>query len=196
MKRYAAALLLFLPVLCPADPVNDSLDRIHSAYERGELRHCLTELEGAVRLVREKLVEKIGLCLPDAFGGWEPMNTSGGPAAMLSRALRVSRLYYNGDTGASIEIQISFDRSRAAVLRSWIANPLDFRRDNQKAELLNIASNRFIVSYDEHDRHGELKTALSGSAALELIGDGLAGADDLIDFAEKLDIEKLEAAFH
>ena len=122
------------------------------------------------------------------------MNTSAGSAAFSDRTVRVSKLFYNSVTGGSVEIVIAFDRSRAGVLRSWIANPLELRRDNSNARLQVIGAQRFVLSFDEREKHGEARTALANSVVIEFIGDGLAEVDDLIDFAGRLDVDKLQEA--
>ena len=60
MKRFMTCLVFAFCSISFADEVHDSLDRIHAAYDNGELRACLSHLEGAIRLVREQLVRRIG----------------------------------------------------------------------------------------------------------------------------------------
>lgn len=177
------------------DKMLDILAKAQSSYRNGEYRRCMRQLQGAVRLVQGKMVEGIKELFPEPIHGWEEM---GEASASLQRTfsdkLSVRKLYVKSRTTSSIEVEIALDRANAANLRSWIANPLEMRNSSQRAELENIAGQRFVSEYDEKTKHGELVTVLGASTIVRLSGDAIKNMEDLRKFAKKLDYQKIRIA--
>lgn len=177
------------------DKVLDTLAKAQNSYQSGEYRRCMRQLQGAVRLVQEKMVEGIKVLFPKPIRGWEEMGeASAGLQRTFSDKLSVRKLYVKSKTTSSIEVEIALDRANAANLRSWIANPLEMRNSSQRAELENIAGQRFVSEYDEKTKHGELVTVLGASTIVRLSGDAIKNMDDVRKFAEKLDYQKIRMA--
>ncbi len=172
--------------------LGEVLDLARAAYDKSEYRRSIAQLQRAITLIQSRMMEQLQQYFPKPFGDWEEMKSQEANSTISSNnSFAAKKLYYHQKTSASIEIEFAFDRTKAAGLQTWIANPLQMRSSSQNAEIETIAGKRFIAEFDKTGRHGELSMVLNSAAVVRFIGDGIKDLVDLRRFAEGVNYEAL-----
>ena len=184
--------------ICPPLAAQDTvdvgavLDLAREAFDKNEFRRSIAQLQRAIGLIQSKMMEQLQQYFPKPFGDWQEMKSQDANTTLSSNnSFAAKKLYYHQKTSGSIEIEFAFDRTKAANLQTWIANPLQMRSSSQNAEIETIAGKRFITEFDKKGKHGELSMVLNSAAVVRFIGDGIKDLDDLRRFAERVNYETL-----
>lgn len=168
------------------------LDLARAAFDKNEYRRSIAQLQRAIALVQAKMMEQLQQYFPKPFGDWQEMKSQEANSTIsANNSFAAKKLYYHQKTSGSIEIEFAFNRTKAAGLQTWIANPLQMRSSSQNAEIETIAGKRFIAEFDKTGKHGELSMVLNSAAIVRFIGDGIKDLDDLRRFAERVNYETL-----
>jgi hypothetical protein len=200
VKPYYAECLLVLILLFKSsyaqepDPTISALESARESYRNGEFKRAISQLQHALELMQDRMVDNIKQFFPKPFGPWEEMETeTDSPKLSMSREVKVKRLYCHNKTSESIEVEIALDAIRATNLRAWIANPIELRRSSQGAELITINGHRCVEKFDQKMKNGEVSLVLGSGIFVRAVGDGIKKMDDVRKFIELMDFESIEA---
>ena len=140
-----AAMLAMTSLPAHADEVTDSLQNAMDAYQSGDLKYALDELDYAKQLMLKQKTDALGKFLPDAPQGWtreinKEMNAG---LAMMGGGVGAEAEYRNED-GQSFTITIMADNPMVAAMAGMIGNAALLG-----AEIHRIGRAKFMIKDDE-----------------------------------------------
>lgn len=175
------------------EPAISAIESARETYLNGEYKRSISQLRRALGLVQEKMVDNIKQFFPKPYGPWEEMETKTDTRRLsMSKDVKVKKLYYHKKTSASVELEIALDATKAANLRSWIANPIELRRSSQGAELITINGRRCVEEFDKKMKNGQVSLVLGSGIFVRAVGDGIKKMDAVRKFIELMDFEAIE----
>lgn len=155
IAKLSLVALLSLPTVALADEVSDTLQSALSAYEEGDIKYALEELEYAKQLMQSMKTADLAKFLPDAPDGWtrEVSTEMNSGLAMLGGGAGAEATY-TGD-GNSFSITIMADNPMVGALSGMMANAglmgMKLERVgrikflNQDSELSGIVDGRILI---------------------------------------------------
>lgn len=154
-----AALIAPLPVF--ADEVTDTLNSALKAYEEGDIKYTLEELEYAKQLLQAMKTADLAKFLPDAPDGWtrEVSTEMNAGLAMLGGGAGAEATYSNGPDAFSITIMannpmvgaLSGMLSNAALMGMKLERVGRMKYLNQDGELSGIVDGRILIQAEGAD---------------------------------------------
>ncbi|MCK4410276.1 MAG: hypothetical protein KAW67_09325, partial [Candidatus Eisenbacteria sp.] len=110
-----------------ADGVTDAISAAKQAYGGGDYKETSTQLQTALALVNQQLIDLLVDALPDPPSGWTADEAEGIDAAAMGAGffatLVVERTYRTPD-GSRISLTISASSPMLISLRMFISNPM------------------------------------------------------------------------
>ena len=191
----AATALLSAPGLSAADDVTDQLDVAREAYEAGELRQSVDELNYAISQIQEQLSASYVKLLPEPLAGWtagEAVSQAGG-LAMLGGGTSLSRSY-SRDDGGRIEIKMYANSPMAQGMSMMLSNPMLMQMD-PSTKPYRYKGRKGMIKHDAGSTSYEITLMLKSNTLLQVSGDGLADKAAALDYVKAIDIKAVEEAF-
>ena len=191
-------ILFFLSVIgksgAQENPVLQSIADAQSYYTKGNFIYAQKELRKALKLIQNELVEKLQSFLPEAPKKWEA-SASKGSREQMSRSgkVLVSRKYYHDKSDATVYVEFMINSTKAATIRSWLADPRALKRSSETAELSEISGYRSIEKFDKYQETGEIYLVPVSSLVVKISGDYIKDLKHLRKFAERIDYKGLVA---
>ena len=176
-KAVALAALL-TPTLVHADDVTDTLESALKAYEEGDIKYALEELEYAKQLLQSLKTADLAKFLPDAPDGWtrEVSTEMNAGLAMLGGGAGAEATYAGDDE--EFKITIMADNPMVGALSGMLSN----------AGLMGMKLERVgRMKYLNQD--GELSGIVDGSILIQAEG---ADKEVMIPVLETIDHRALE----
>ncbi len=181
--------LIALPVLSQADEIEDQIQRGVKAYQDGQHREAIQELQFAISQMQELLNKKYLTLLPEPPEGWEAEESQAQtmPAAILGGGTSLSRSYRRGDE--SVEITMMADSPLLASLSMMLSNPAMLSAGGN-VRPYRYESYRGIM--EKQDNGAEISLLVANRVLVKLSGDNIEGEKTLEGFLEAMDFKKIE----
>jgi len=177
------------------DEIIDALSEAKSAYLNKEYMEAASKLNTALKRINDLVIVELKSFLPEPFGGWDAHKPEGGASGLaLLSELSVKRRYYKRGTGKSIDVEIVSNAAKIPAIRMWFTNPLTLN-SQQGMQISEVNDHRCIEKYEKLDRYAELNFIVGSSLLLVIRGFETKNTDDVRQFAERIDLDKLENRF-
>ncbi|WP_432449089.1 hypothetical protein [Aliiroseovarius marinus] len=155
IAKLSLVALLSLPTVALADEVSDTLQSALSAYEEGDIKYALEELEYAKQLMQSMKTADLAKFLPEAPDGWtRDVSTEMNSGLAMLGGGAGAEATYTGD-GNSFSITIMADNPMVGALSGMMANAglmgMKLERVgrmkflNQDGELSGIVDGRILI---------------------------------------------------
>jgi len=151
----ALALILTAP-FAAADEITDALNSALSAYQDGDVKYALEELNYAKQKLTELQVDALAQYLPEAPAGYQrEMNTEMGAGMMLMGGGTGAEATYSNDAGDSFTVSLFADNPMVGAMAGMLGNAAAMGakverigRDKvmvQDGEITGLIDNRILV---------------------------------------------------
>lgn len=195
---YALSLSLMLgfPSLPYADETIDQIDAAKQAYQAGQLRQAVQELQFALSQIQEKLDQEYTKLMPGPLEGWsaEVPQAQTAAIAMMGGGTQVSRRYSRGDRGESVELRILADSPLLQVMSMMLSNPM-MMRSEPGTKPYRLGKHRGLIKNQTGSMEWEINLMVSGRILVQAVGQGMQVSQALEDYLKTLDLEAVERAF-
>ena len=132
MKQLTISVVTLLAVAifagaASADGVNDAISAADKAYGGGDYKETSTQLQTALALVNQQLIDLLVGALPDPPSGWTADEAQGIDAAAIGAgffATLVVERTYKAPDGSRISLTISANSPMLISLRMFLSNPM------------------------------------------------------------------------
>jgi hypothetical protein len=183
-----AILFSFLfPTLSKAveDPVIKMIDEAVQYYKDGRFTAAVTSLDSASQLIHRKKGETLGRLLPEPLDDWsaELVDSKTIGVAMFGGATTAERKYIKSTS--SVTVKFSTDSPMMQSMLMMFNNPI-FASSAGKIEMIN--GQKAIVDFQETS--GNINIVIGDNLLITLEGSNIK-RDDLMDYAGKIDMDKL-----
>lgn len=171
-----------------ADEIIDAIDEATASYKSGDFSNASAQLDYASSLVRQKKAAVVVALFPEALPGWTAEEAESDSAAgmFMGGGVSASRSYYRDDAG--IDVNLVIDSPMLQSVMMMLSNPAFMTMSGGK--LVKVQGNKAILQ-SEDDRHS-LNVVVNGNALITIEGSGGATKDDVLAYAEKLNLKALE----
>lgn len=185
------ALLLAAPAPAAADEVTEQLEQARRLYEEGDVAGALAELEFATQAIRARIGEAMLAAFPAPPPGWriEAGEAKAGGIPFLGGS-SVQRTYL-AEGGGRIEAQVLSGGGFLQGLAQMMANP-QLLAAQPGARRVRVGRESGVLTFDPAQRSGQLVVDLGGKASLMLEGSGLAGAEPMVELAQRFDLKRIK----
>jgi hypothetical protein len=198
----AAALALPPAAAARADEIVDQIEQAKRYYGEGDVTGAIEELEFAIQALRGRIGAAYLATFPEPPAGWtvedakpeEGGGQAGGAAAavpFLGGGSVLQRTYKAPEGGGSIQAQLMTGGSFLQGLASMFMNP-QVMAAQPNAKRVRIGRENAVVTYDPQERTGQLMLDVAGKVTIMLEGTNLAGADPMVDLANRWDIKRVK----
>lgn len=176
--KIVSLMVLLMPTLAVADDVSDTLKSALQAYEEGDIKYTLEELEYAKQLLQAMKTEDLAAFLPAAPDGWvrEVSAEMNAGLAMFGGGAGAEARYSKGSD--SFTISIMADNPMVAALSAMMANA-----GLMGAKLERVGRMKYL------NQDGELSGVVDGRILIQASG---AEPDLMIPVLETIDHRALE----
>ena len=190
-----ASALLSVSAISVADEVTDQLNVAREAYESGNLRQSVDELNYAIAQIQEKLNASYARLLPDALPGWSAGEavSQAGALAMLDGGTNMNRSYTR-DGGGSVEIKVFANSPVAQGMSMMLSNPVLMQLD-PTTRAYRYQGRGGMIKHDAGSMSYEINMMLKNNILLQVSGDGLADKSAVVEYLKAVDFKALEEAF-
>ena len=132
MKQLTISVVTLLAVAifagaASADGVNDAISAADKAYGGGDYKETSTQLQTALALVNQQLIDLLVGALPDPPSGWTADDAEGIDASALGAgffATLVVERTYSAPDGSKINLTIAANSPMLISLRMFVSNPM------------------------------------------------------------------------
>lgn len=181
MTRFAKLIAIFAfltPTLAAADDVVETLNSALKAYEEGDIKYTLEELEYAKQLLQAMKTQDLTAFLPAAPDGWvrEVSTEMNAGLAMFGGGAGAEATYSKGSDSFSVSIMA--DNPMVAALSGMMANA-----GLMGAKLERVGRMKYL------NQDGELSGVVDGRILIQASG---AEPDVMIPVLETIDHRALE----
>lgn len=110
-----------------ADGVNDAISAADKAYGGGDYKETSTQLQTALALVNQQLIDLLVGALPDPPSGWTADDAEGIDASAVGAgffATLVVERTYGAPDGSKINLTIAANSPMLVSLRMFVSNPM------------------------------------------------------------------------
>lgn len=195
-RALALATVLMVSPALSADEVTDQLQLGIDAYQAGELREAVQELQYAIAQIQEVLDSQYTKLLPAPLEGWtaeEPQAQSAG-MGMMGGGTQISREYRNNATGESINMQIMADSPFLQAMSMMLSNPMMMKSD-PNTKLYRHGRHRGMLKHQRNSQRWEISLMVANRILVQVTGKGMASKDPLEAYLKSLDLKQVEKAF-
>jgi hypothetical protein len=185
----AGLCLLALPALGQADDIEEQIQRGVKAYQDGQHREAIQELQFAISQLQELLNKEYLTLLPAPPAGWEAEDSEAQtmPAAILGGGTSISRSYLRGEE--RMEITMMADSPLLASLSMMLSNPAMLAAGGN-VRPYRYESYRGII--EKQDNGAEISLLVANRVLVKLSGDNIEGEKTLEGFLKAMDFRKIE----
>jgi hypothetical protein len=185
----AGLCLLALPALGQADDIEEQIQRGVKAYQDGQHREAIQELQFAISQLQELLNKEYLTLLPAPPAGWEAEDSEAQtmPAAILGGGTSISRSYRRGEE--RMEITMMADSPLLASLSMMLSNPAMLAAGGN-VRPYRYESYRGII--EKQDNGAEISLLVANRVLVKLSGDNIEGEKTLEGFLKAMDFRKIE----
>ncbi len=181
------------------DDVVTALTQARTAYSAKNYQAAATQLETALQLLNQLLVDQLKTFLPapptppSPERAWKAEEAQGSAAGMAFMAgLSASRHYVQDSSAQTVDVEIVSSSPLIATMRVLVANPMML---GSEGRLVMVQGQKCVEKVVAADRTGEL-TCLPGSSVMVTIkGQAIPAAETLRTFANAMDFAGLQAKF-
>ena len=197
MRRTILLPFAFCFVVAPAahaqDEVLQSLTGARDAYAAKNYTQTATQLQNALQLVNEMIVDELKAFLPRPSGAWKAEEPQGSSAGMMFMAgLTVSRHYYQDNGEQRVDVEITVNSPLIATMRMMMTNPMMLAG---QGKLTTIKGIQCIEKFEAGSQSGELNCLPGSSALVAVKGSSIASAEVLRGFATQIDLAGVQRKF-
>jgi hypothetical protein len=178
-----------------ADEITDELDAARSAYDSGDLRKAMQDLQVAVASIQEKINADLLKLLPKPLAGWqadEPQAQSAGIAAMIA-GTNLSRRYYRDD-GEEVDVSIMADSPLMPMMTLMLSNPM-FMQSSPSTKIYTYAGQRGIIEHETDSDKWAISLLVAGKILVKVDGSGLKDKAPVDAYLEAINLGAVEKAF-
>jgi len=192
---FLAIALSAAPIL-HADEVTDQVQVGVDAYEAGDLRKAVQELQYAIAQIQEMLNAQYIKLMPEPLAGWSAEEPQAQTAAMsmMGGGTQVSREYRNKDSGESVKIQVMADSPFIQAMSMMLANPMMTQSD-PSTKLYRHKGHRGILKHRANSKQWEISLLIANRILVQVNGRGLTSKAALEAYLNTLDLAEVEKAF-
>lgn len=179
-----------------ADEVTDQIDMGLQAYNGGEMRKAVQELQYAIAQIQEQLNAQYLKLMPEALAGWsaeEPQAQSAGMAVM-GGGTQVSRQYSQSGSSASVKIQIMADSPFLQAMSMMLSNPMMLQSD-PNSKLYRHGNYRGMIKHASNSERWEISLMVANRILVQVTGRGVESKAPLEAYLKTVDLAAVEQAF-
>lgn len=179
-----------------ADEVTEQIDLGVQAYEGGELRQAVQELQYAIAQIQEMLNDEYTKLMPEPLAGWtadEPEAQSAGMAVM-GGGTQVSRQYRKEGTSESVRIQLMADSPFLQAMSMMLSNPMLMQSD-PSTKLYRLGKYRGMIKHQKNSTRWEISLMVANRILVQVSGEGLESKAPAETYLKALDLQAVEKAF-
>jgi hypothetical protein len=197
MSRVIALSAALCFVTAPAgyaqDEVHQALGGARDAYAAKNYTQAATQLQTALQLVNQLIVEELKAFLPKPSGAWKANDAEGSAAGMLLMAgLSASRHYYQDASEQTVDVEIVANSPLIATFRMMIMNPMMMAGEGK---LVTLKGTQCIEKFQSESQSGELSCLPGSSTMVAVKGNSIASAEALRSFANQIDLAAVQRRF-
>ncbi len=195
MRKLLSITLLALVSSIQADPVIDQLEAGRQAYENGEYRRAVDELNLAIAEIQRKIEEADKQLLPEPLPGWRAEEAEAQSMAMMGMGGSVlQRSYYREGGDERVELQIVADSPMSQMFTMMLSNPMLMQADSN-TRLFRYRGQRGLMEHEAGSDVWEATLLLQGGRLLIRVkGSGLKDDQPIKAYLDALDFQRLQEA--
>lgn len=170
-----------------ADEVKDAVDDAIKAYDGKDYGQAIQMLDYAAQLIRQQKGNVLEGLLPAPLDGWEADKASSQAAgsAMFGGGVTAERRYKSG--AKKVTVSLITDSPMVQSMLALYRNPMFATSGGGKVK--RIHGETAIVKYEEERNEGEVTVVIKD---VLLSVKGKASEDELIAYAERVDVSKFK----
>jgi hypothetical protein len=182
---FAASLLTAFAAWAADVPAQ--LDTAKAAWAKGDLSRAAREIESALAQTQQKLGRSLVETLPAPPAGWQAEAADVQGLAQAGGGLQVGRAYTKGE--ASLNASILVDNASAEDVKALFASV----SGTGGTRRVKVGAEDALLRFDAANSDGEITMILGGRVVMEVQGDGIHGADILVETAKGWNIARIKA---
>lgn len=192
----SAGLLALVAGGSVADEVTDQIDAGRKAYNSGELRQAVQELQFAVAGIQQRLNERYVKLLPSPLAGWkaDEAESQGAGMAGILVGTAVTRRYYKEDTGENIEINLLADSPMLQAMIMMMSNPM-LLQSEPGTKPYRHQGHSGLLKQDKPNDSWELSLIVANRILVQISGHALKDKEPLELYLKAMDLPAIEKAF-
>lgn len=196
LSLFTAGLLTLLAGASLADEVTEQIDAGRKAYDSGELRQAMQELQFAVAGIQQRLNERYVKLLPTPLAGWtaEEAESQGAGMTGMLVGTSVTRRYHKDSSGEGIEINLLADSPMLQAMMMMLSNPMLMQSDPGTKPYRHQGHSGFLKQ-DKASDTWELNLIVANRILVQISGHGLSDKEPLELYLKAMDLSAIEKAF-
>ncbi|HIE55379.1 MAG TPA: hypothetical protein EYP90_09410 [Chromatiaceae bacterium] len=173
--------------------MTEQIDAGRKAYESGELKQAITELNFAIAEIQERINEQSKKLFPDPLPGWRAEEAESQNIPMMGMGgITLSRSYHREEGSESVEITIVADSPMIQMFAMMMTNPMMLQND-PSTRVFRHAGHRALMKHEKGSREWEATLLLGGGRVMvQVKGAGLQDDTPIKAYLEALDLKKVE----
>ena len=185
--------LLFSSSPLFADSVTEQIEAGLKAYESGEYKQAITELNFAIAEIQEKIDEQSKKLFPDPLPGWQADEAEAQSIPMMGMGgSTLSRSYHKEESGETVEITLVADSPMIQMFAMMMTNPMLLQSD-PSTKVFRHGGKRGLMKHEKGSREWEATLLLgSGRILVQVKGSGLQDDGPVKAYLDALDLKKVE----
>lgn len=179
-----------------ADDFTDTMQEALDKYNNQEFNEVREELNLALSILNEKIIEELKKFIPSAAAGWNESEIEGtaAPAAAFGGGIFISKTYYKGDDqydSPNIKISFTANSPLASSMMSMINSPFMTMGSNNR-KIIKIKREKAVQEWNADDKNGKLDIVIEGQMLITIEGNNIDSPDMMVQYAEMLDFKGIE----
>ena len=179
-----------------ADEVTEQIDIAKQAYEAGEYRQAVQELNYATAQIQELLNQQYTKLMPEPLSGWsgEEAQSQSAGMAMMGGGTKVSRRYRKEGSNETVELQVMADSPLLQAMSMMLANPMMMQSD-PSTKMYRLGRHRGMIKHRTNSDDWEISLLLAGRILVQSKGVGLSSKEPAEAYLKAMDLKAVEQAF-
>ncbi len=199
-KRFTRSLLLAATLAAApalyADEVTEQIDLGVQAYNGGELRQAVQELQYAIAQIQELLNSQYTRLMPEPLAGWtaDEAEAQSAGMAMMGGGTQVSRQYRKEGAGGSVQVQLMADSPFLQAMSMMLSNPMMMQSD-PSTKLYRLGKYRGMIKHQKNSERWEISLMVANRILVQATGEGLESKAPAEAYLKAVDLQAVEKAF-
>lgn len=178
------------------DEIVETIDQAKELYLQQSFQEAAEQLTKALRLLNDKLLDKLKSAFPTPLGGWRANDAEGSVTQSSSFiGLLAKRSYFKEGGGSSVDIKLETNSIRIGNIKMLISSPAMLKRAGDNLAIGDVADRKCLERFDRIDRYAEITIVPTSTLMVTIIGQDMKDTQTVKKYAEKIDWDYLEANF-
>ena len=195
LPHAALAVILTLATAANADEVTDQLDAARKAYDAGDLRATVDNLNFAVAAIKGLESARLLKLLPEPLAGWQAdpaVSETTGLTSMIA-GINLKRRYFRPD-GTEVTLSVIGDSPLLPMLTMLLSSPFMMQAD-PGTKPYSLKGQRGIIKHDPKSDEYETSLIIGNRLLIQGKGSGLTDGTAVQQYMEALDVGAIQKAF-